>query len=159
MLDKYFKEVDETRHGWRQNIQRAFMNSRHKLYIPRQEDYDRLNQFLNSKEQYLLVTGQSGIGKSALIANWLKRLECKKHKLPCNIIYHFLGNTFGSNSYEEVLLHICDELVSQNYCRETLLEDYESPEHRAQRYMSEAVKKGKPILVVIDGINQISNSN
>lgn len=159
LLDKYFKEVDETRHGWRRNIQRAFMNSRHKLYIPRNEDYDRLNQFLNSKEQYLLVIGQSGIGKSALIANWLKRLECKKHKLPCNIIYHFLGNTFGSNSYEEVLLHICDELVSQNYCRETLLEDYESPEHRAQRYMSEAVKKGKPILVVIDGINQISNSN
>lgn len=159
LLDKYFKEVDETRHGWRQNIQRVFMNSRHKLYIPRKEDFDRLNQFLNSKEQDLLVTGQSGIGKSALIANWLKRLECKKHKLPCNIIYHFLGNTFGSNSYEEVLLHICDELVSQNYCRETLLEDYESPEHRAQRYMSEAVKKGKPILVVIDGINQISNSN
>ncbi len=158
LLDKYFKSFDETRHKWRGNLQRAFINCRHSPYIQRQEDLCRLNQFLNSKEQYLLVTGPSGLGKSALIANWLKKLESRRGGLPCMIIYHFLGNAFGSNTHEEVLMHICDELIIQNYCRETILEDYESPKQMAQRYMSEAVKKGKSILIIIDGINQISTS-
>ena len=109
LLDKYFSDADNTRLGRERNIQRAYMNSRHKFYIRRQEDFDRLNEFANNDESHLVVTGKSGMGKSALIANWVKEQENKKDS-PYNIIYHFVGNTYGGNGYEEILQHISDEL-------------------------------------------------
>jgi len=158
LLDKYFSDADNTRIGRERSIQRAYMNSRHKFYIRKQEDFDRLNEFLRNDERHLVVTGASGMGKSALIANWLKELE-KQKNCPYNIIYHFVGNTFGGNSHEEILQHLSDEMFDLYDGLEVKLGNYESPEEKAQRYMTEAVQKGKPMLIVIDGINQISKRN
>jgi preprotein translocase subunit SecA/nephrocystin-3 len=158
LLDKYFPDADNTRLGRERNIQRAYLNSRHKFYIHRQGDFDRLNDFLMNNEHHLVVTGASGMGKSALIANWLKELESKKN-LPCNIIYHFVGNTFGGNGYEDILQHISDELFDLYDGLEVKLNSKETLQEKAQRYMSEAVQKGCPMLIVIDGINQISEHN
>lgn len=159
LLEKYYKNSDNTRLGRERNIQLAYLNSRHRFYIPRQKDYDRLNEFLYSNEQYLVITGQSGIGKSALIANWLKDIE-NNQNLSYNIIYHFVGNSFGGNSYNDVLQHISDELFYYNDGLEVKTGNYESIVEKAQRYMTEAVQKGeKPILIVIDGINQIDDQN
>ena len=158
LLNKYFSDADNTRLGRERNIQRAYMNSRHKYYVRRQEDFDRLDDFLTNNECHLVVTGPSGMGKSALIANWLKEQE-KKKDLPYNIIYHFVGNTFGGNGYEEILQHLSDELFDLYEGLEVRLGNNESPEQKAQRYMTEAVQKGRPMLIVIDGINQISENN
>ncbi len=158
LLDKYFKDSDNTRLGRERNIQQAYINSRHRFYVQRPKDFDRLNRFLNSDERNIVVTGKSGIGKSALIANWLKEIG-RNQNLPCNIIYHFVGNSFGGNSYNDVLQHISDELLNLYDCIELRIGNEESLEGRAQRYMSEAVQKGdKPMLIVIDGINQIDDS-
>ena len=156
LLDKYFSDADKTLLGRERNIQRAYMNSRHKFYVRRQEDFDRLNDFLTNSERHLVVTGPSGMGKSALIANWLKELERRKD-LSCNIIYHFVGNTFGGNHYEEILQHLSDELFDLYEGLEVRLGSKESPEQKAQRYMTEAEQKGRPMLIVIDGVNQISD--
>ena len=155
LLDKYFSDADNTRLGRERSIQRAFMNSRHRFYVRKQEDFDRLNEFLRNDEHHLVVTGASGMGKSALIANWLKELE-KQKDCPYNIIYHFVGNTFGGNSREEILQHLSDEMFDLYDGLEVQLGNNESPEEKAQRYMTEAVQKGKPMLIVIDGINQIT---
>ena len=158
LLDKYFSDADNTRLGRERNIQRAYINSRHKYYVRRQEDFNRLDDFLTNNERHLVVTGPSGIGKSALIANWLKEKEAQKD-LSCNIICHFVGNTFGGNRYEEVLQHLSDELFDLYDGLEVRLGSNESPEQKAQRYMTEAVQSGRPMLIVIDGINQISEHN
>ena len=158
LLDKYFKDSDNTRLGRERNIQQAYINSRHRFYISRKKDFNRLNRFLNSDERNLVVTGKSGIGKSALIANWLKDLG-KNRSLPYNIIYHFVGNSFGGNSYNDVLQHISDELFELYDGFELRTGNNESLKEKAQRYMTEAVQKGgKPMLIVIDGINQIDDS-
>ena len=155
LLDKYFSDADNTKLGRERSIQRAYMNSRHKFYVRKQEDFDSLNEFLRNEERHLVVTGASGMGKSALIANWLKELE-NQEECPYNIIYHFVGNTFGGNSHEEILQHLSDEIFDLYDGLEVNLGNNESPEKKAQRYMTEAVQKGKPMLIVIDGINQIS---
>lgn len=155
ILDKYFCDKDNTRLGRERNIQQAYVTSRHRFYMPQQENFDRLDNFLADNERYLVVTGKSGIGKSALIANWLKRLD-KESDTGYNVIYHFVGNSLGGNNYSEVLQHISDEIFELYEGLETKMGNYESLEDKAQRYMTDAVKKGdKPILIVIDGINQI----
>ena len=155
ILNKYYADSDNTYLGRERSIQRAYMNSRHKFFVQKQEDFDRLNEFLRNDERHLVVTGESGMGKSALIANWLKELE-KQEDCPYNIIYHFVGNTFGGNSHEEILQHLSDEMFDLYDGLEVRLGNNESLEEKAQRYMTEAVQKGKPMLIVIDGINQIS---
>ena len=155
LLDNYYSDADNTMLERERSIQRAYMNSRHKFYIRKQEDFDRLNEFLRNDERHLVVTGASGMGKSALIANWLKEQE-KQEDCPYNIIYHFVGNTFGGDSHEEILQHLSDEMFDLYDGFEVKLDNNESPEEKAQRYMTEAVQKGKPMLIVIDGINQIS---
>lgn len=155
LLDKYFSDADNTRLGRERSIQRAFMNSRHRFYVRKQEDFDRLNEFQRNDERHLVVTGASGMGKSALIANWLKELE-KQKDCPYIVIYHFVGNTFGGNNPKEILQHLSDEMFDLYDGLEVRLGNNESPEEKAQRYMTEAVQKGKPMLIVIDGINQIT---
>ena len=50
LLDKYFSDADNTRLGRERSIQRAFMNSRHRFYVQKQEDFDRLNEFQRNDE-------------------------------------------------------------------------------------------------------------
>lgn len=159
LLNKYFNDADNSRLGRERTIQQAYINSRHRFYLPRQKDFDRLNQFLIGDECHLVVTGKSGMGKSALIANWLKDIE-SNDAITYNIIYHFVGNSFGGNSYYDVLQHISDELFDLYDGLELRMGNEESIEEKAQHYMTEAVQKGdKPMLIVIDGINQIDNQN
>ena len=155
LLDKYFGNQDNTRLARERNIQQAYINSRHRFYIPQQECFDRLDSFLGGNEKYLVVTGKSGTGKSALLANWLKRLSSEA-ETDYNVICHFVGNSLGGNNYHEVLRHISDELFDLYGGLEVKIGDNESPEEKAQRYMTEAVLKGdRPMLIIIDGINQI----
>jgi len=158
ILDKYFSGRNNTRLGRERNIQQAYINSRHRFYVPQQEDLERLDSFLAGDERYLVVTGNSGIGKSALIANWLKHLD-RKPDTGYNFICHFVGNHLGGNGYHEVLQHISDEIFELYDGMEVKTGYYdENPEEKAQRYMTEAVQKGdRPMLIVIDGINQIDD--
>lgn len=158
ILDKYFSGGDNTRLGRERNIQQAYINSRHRFYVPQQENFDRLDSFLAGDERYLVVTGNSGIGKSALIANWLKHLD-RKPDTGYNVICHFVGNHLGGNGYHEVLHHISDEIFELYDGMEVRTGYYdENPEEKAQRYMIEAVQKGdRSMLIVIDGINQIDD--
>lgn len=158
LLDRYFPDADDTNLGRERNIQKSYMNSRHNFYVRRQEDFDRLNNFLTNDEQHLVVTGASGIGKSALIANWLKE-KIEQKNCPYNIIYHFVGNTFGGNSHEDILQHLIDEMSDLYEGLGEKPDNNETPEEKAQRYMIEVVEKGGSLLIVIDGINQISDNN
>lgn len=155
LLNKYFSDQDNTRLGRERTIQQAYINSRHRFYVPQQEAFDRLDNFLDSDERFLVLTGESGTGKSALIANWLKALGSKPN-VGYNVISHFVGNSLGGNDYQEVLQHISDEIFEFYDGLEVRMGNYESHEEKTQRYMTEAVQKGdRPMLIVIDGINQI----
>ena len=158
LLNKYFPKEDTTRLGHERVAHKAYMNSRHGHYIKRQEDFNRLDAFLNGNENHLVVAGGSGMGKSALIANWLKEKEQQKDIHHYNIIYHFVGNSIVDNGCEDIIQHINDEL-QDIYAIGQQINKNEELGKKTQRLLEEAVFKGKPLLIVIDGINQITNDN
>jgi nephrocystin-3 len=51
----------------------AFSESRTRVYFGRSEYFERLDQHIECEGSPLVVKGESGIGKSALLANWAKR--------------------------------------------------------------------------------------
>src|ERR1035438_1469010 len=56
--------------------------SRQKVYIRRQSDFDRLNCHVDSSDPPLVVVGESGVGKSALLANWALQWRSRNPTVP-----------------------------------------------------------------------------
>lgn len=153
ILNRHYPEKEITLLDRERASQRAYINSRHSLYFRRQYLFDIIDDFIRSDEQYLVFTGESGMGKSALLANWIKENEtCGDF----NLVYHFLDNSFSNNSYENILRHLCDEIYNL-YAIEKESIHNKKIEEEAQRLLNiiAAREKGKPLVIIIDGINQI----
>lgn len=152
LLNHHFPEKEITLLDRERSFQRAYINSRHSLYIKRQSYFDIIDTFIRSDEQHLVFTGESGMGKSALLANWIKENEsCKDF----NLVYHFLDNSFASNSYENILRHLCDEIYNLYAIEKESIRN-EKIEEEAQRLVNIIAIQETPLIIVIDGINQIS---
>ena len=153
VINKHFPETKEvTPLDRERSAQKAYINSRHSSYHERQSYYDTINEFVRDhSQQHLVFTGASGIGKSALLANWILKNEKNSD---FNLIYHFVGNSFSGNSYESILRHICDEIYDL-YDIQKNGNWNEKIEEEAQRLVAEVSQKDKQIVIVIDGINQI----
>lgn len=151
MLDRYFPDGECTPLERERTAQRAYINSRHSHFVGREKELEYLDTFARSTNTHLVITGDSGMGKSALLANWIRHNEnCDDF----NLVHHFVGNSFAGNNYESVLRHLCDEIYDI-YHIEKDLNRQEKPEEEAQRLVSELISYQKPLVVVIDGINQI----
>ena len=151
ILDRHFPETEITPLDRERTAQRAYINSRHANYLKRQSYCDIIDDFVHSDEQNLVFTGDSGVGKSALLANWVKENE---NNDDFNIIYHFVGNSFSDNNYEGILSHFCDEIIDI-YHLEKRENNNEKIEEETQLLINFVAEQEKPLVIIIDGINQI----
>jgi hypothetical protein len=55
--------------------QQTFLRSLTTVYIPNPAYQEKLASFAQSDERFLVITGGSGMGKSALIANWIQQRQ------------------------------------------------------------------------------------
>lgn len=154
MLDPHFPVTEATALDRERTAQRAFINSRHGQYLRRQSDFDQINAFVDSDEQNLVVTGQSGMGKSALLANWIKENTGNER---FNLVYHFVGNSLSaSNSYTNILRHLCDEIYDlYGINRNNVDSNDKKIEDEAKNAFMEVCNQEKPLVIVIDGIDQV----
>ena len=156
LLDTLFpegniSEVEKERIG-----QRAFMNQLCQNYIKDESNFEALDTWLtNEDSRHFVVTGASGLGKSALIANWLKE-KLSDNNCEHNIIYHFTGNGGSESNSDHIIKSIANEikeiyeLEDNELETETKLEDL---------FVRVSAKGNKPLLIVIDAINQIVDVN
>lgn len=133
------------------SAQRAYINSRHSCFFPRPLYSRIIDTFACSNKQHLVLTGESGVGKSALLANWIKKNEDNPN---FNLAYHFVGNSFSGNGYENILRHLCDEIYDL-YAVDKKEGQDEDIVQEAHRLVSEVCFQEKPLVVVLDGIDQI----
>jgi len=78
----------------------CYRQSRLGLYLG-QEYVDQLESLVSGDEQKILITGESGSGKSALIANWMHQHE-REH--PGDVVYaHHLGCSNDANAIRTLL--------------------------------------------------------
>jgi hypothetical protein len=69
----------------------AFAQSRFEIYIGRQEYFDTLDEHARGDGPPLVILGESGSGKSALLSNWVK--EYRETHPDEHLIMHFVGAT------------------------------------------------------------------
>lgn len=155
VLDRYYPETDSSPIGCERTMQRAYINSRHAHYFKRQSYFDIIDSFVLSQEHHLVFNGESGVGKSALLANWVKENENRDE---FNLVYHFVGNSFSDNNYENILRRLCDEIYNL-YPIERQSNHFDTIEEEAQHLLNLITIQKKPLVIVIDGINQIVTIN
>lgn len=152
LLDSLFpdgnlSELEKERIG-----QRSFLNQLCQNYIKDEKNFDTLDSWLADEDSHqFVVTGASGLGKSALIANWLKQ-KLSDNSCEYNIIYHFTGNGGSESNSEHITKAIANEIKDiygweyDNSETEVKLEDL---------FVRVSAEGNKPLLIVIDAINQI----
>lgn len=86
----------------------AYAQSRERVYVGRQEYFDRLDAHAAANDtQPLVVLGESGAGKSSLLANWVARYR-KAHP-DAFVLQHYIGATPYSADWAAMLRRLMGE--------------------------------------------------
>lgn len=139
-----------------------FSSSRIKTYIAKQGYYDSLNQFMESGDNSIVLLGESGSGKSSLLANWAEKFE--QEHAGVRVLKHFVGVSADSTDYIFLLKRIMEEineyLVLCSGSNEVALEEVPAaPEDVVAVFSSWLAKiEGQDqLLIVIDALNQLED--
>jgi len=159
LLDQLFpegtiSELEKERIG-----QRSFMHQLCQNYIRDEKNFKELDDWMQDWDQHqMVITGASGLGKSALIANWVnEKLQDKDRGY--NIIYHFTGNGGSESSHEQIMKVLIDE-INDVYEWESENELNKSQEDKLNELFIRVASEGKkPLLIVLDAINQIIDTD
>lgn len=158
LLDDIFPEKELSEVEKEVVMQRAFRNSLCRNYIRDEHNFDAIDKWLEySDSPQFVITGASGMGKSAFIANWIKEKE-QTEGFPYHIVYHFVGNGSNEGSHRHIA-HVLAESIQATYGFE---KNRNSNDELADMFSKVSFKGDRPLLIVLDAVNQISdveNSN
>ena len=156
LLDKLFplgnlSELEKERIG-----QRAFLNQLCQNYVRNQKYFDALDSWLKDWDsRYLVISGASGQGKSALVANWIKEKEQDETR-DFELIYHFVGD--GGSVGE--MNHVIKVLESEIKERFSIAAERDSQnDNHLSELFAEVSYSEKKLLVVLDAVNQFSEND
>lgn len=105
-LDTYYPEKHLSKLQKMEEYQSYILDNHARHYIPNEDLFHKLDKGLN-RSQYVCVTGLSGVGKTALLANWIMR---HSYKDSYNIVYYLSSGT-TYNNYHHILTYICQEIA------------------------------------------------
>ena len=136
--------------------QRAYLNGLCQAYVRTASNFDALDEWLaDPDKRQLVVTGASGLGKSALVANWIKEKLKEEKDLPYKIIYHFVGNGGSLGSHGHLVQWLCGE-IRDKYGFDLGEKEAKSDEKALKGLFDRvSAEESQPLLIVLDAVNQI----
>lgn len=138
----------------------AFAANRRRVYIQRKDYFEKLDQSASgSVAGPLVITGKSGTGKSALIANWVKAW---KDKHPRDFIFqHYIGGPQESASHWLLIFRL---IVEMKYWTKDPEELPNNPEETLKSFGTWLVKlrlraesRGVNAIILLDALNQVED--
>jgi tetratricopeptide (TPR) repeat protein len=132
----------------------AFAQSRFRVYLGRQEYFDRLDKHAEGDGPPLAVLGESGSGKSALLANWAEEFRVKHPDVL--LIKHFIGATPYSTDWAAMLRRIMGEFKRRFDIQGDIPTEPDKLRSTFANWLHMAAAKGKAILI-LDALNQLED--
>jgi len=150
----------------------AFAEARRKVYIERKEYFEWLDGHAASDGLPLVLLGESGSGKSALLSNWTDKYR-KNHPKDF-LICHYIGGTPDSADHIKMLRRIMEEIRDKYVPKpkeaehgiKSLLSGFRESDdiptdpnkvvEAFPRWLSRVPERDKLILI-LDGLNQIED--
>jgi len=157
----------------------AFAASRARVYIGRQEYFDRLDKHVRGNGPPLIVLGESGSGKSALLANWAKGYRARltqsepPRKIPFwqrllgrrgathsesadLVIMHFIGSSTYSTDWAAMLRRIMGEFKRRFDIKGEIPDKPDALWAAFANWLHMAAGRGRVILI-LDALNQLED--
>lgn len=158
LLDKLFPEEENISKVNQQRLdQETYIANKTRFYIADDAYLAYLDNFITKDNaQYLLVTGESGIGKSALAAYWFMQT---REKTDSNVVTFFQTGSAGCSTPAELtqrLVTEIDDLYQLDYL--TKEENNVKIEDVLAQQMK-AIAGQRSLIIVIDGLNQMYYEN
>eukprot|EP00727_Mastigamoeba_balamuthi_P008715 m51a1_g4466 hypothetical protein (1454) ;mRNA; f:212409-226250 len=162
-IDSKFPESDALSDNDRENFRhQVFAHSLRRVFLPAERLLMALDKHVAGElEQPLVVVGEPGCGKSALIANWIERH--REHHPENVVVEHYVGCSAMSTHYAFILWRVMDQVM-----RALDIEDEQLPDPTRQAeavvamfpaWIEAAVEKRNPnrrsVVICIDGLNKI----
>jgi len=130
--------------------QAAFLRQQAVGYLSRPEVERQLSEGVSRQGSPILITGEAGAGKSALLANWGRRYR-DAHPEACVILYFPDSSSPTVHEAAEKLL----QALNDSSVRVSPKED---PRPLLESALRTASVGGKPIVLVVDALDQIVTS-
>lgn len=132
----------------------AFVEERSHLHVGREREAVQLTKHLHSTDcRPVVITGESGCGKSAFLANWYRQYF-PEHP-DDHVLAYFIGASPDSTDHMRLLRNICKELKSNFDLEETLPED-DKKLSEVLKSLLLAASKGRRIVILLDALDQLS---
>jgi len=167
LIEEQYPDPDEADALEREARKHAsYRQSRLGVYLG-QEYIDRLEELIDGGEQKILITGESGSGKSALIANWMHQ-HALEH--PGDVVYaHHLGCSNDANAIRPLLCRMLDTASKLLEEAELITEPIQVPEDwwELTAKLAETLqdlglwcrKTGKRWIWVLDGLDRLAEDD
>lgn len=137
----------------------AFAESRRRTYIGRPDYCDALDHHANGDGGPLVLLGDSGSGKSALLANWIDRWR-QAHPRDF-IIQHYIGGTPDSADHSRLMRRVMAEIKRWSGDSEDLPRSDDDIKRDFPLWLNKARFKahrdGVRCIVVLDALNQLAD--
>lgn len=134
-------------------LHEATAANRRPAYVERQALFQALDAQVAGAGLPLVVTGEAGVGKTALLANWVGRWQAQQGDRPF-VVQHYVGAAVASNDWATMLRRVLGELGRHFDLR------LELPDHPIALWrafatgLREAAAKGRVVLL-LDGLDQL----
>ncbi len=133
----------------------AYAKSRELVYIGRQECFDRLDTHAASNGTLpLVILGESGSGKSALLANWVARY--RQAYPDALVLQHYIGATPYSSDWAATLRRLMGESKRRLGLQQDIPDQPDALRSVFPNWLHMAAVKGR-IVLVLDALNQLED--
>jgi len=132
----------------------TFVEERSHLYIGRIEEAVKLTKHVKGTDRHpVVITGESGSGKSAFLASWYRQYVAEHPD--DHVLAYFIGASPDSTDHFRLLRNICMELKSNFNLEENLSEDDKKLSEVLTSLLLSA-SKGRRIVILLDALDQLS---
>lgn len=134
----------------------AYARNRRLAFVGREDILYSLNERIAASEKPIILTGESGCGKSALLAEWAARR--RKDRPNDLIVQHYIGSTPESSDWQVLVRRILGELKRAYDIIDEIPSQAEALHSALNNWVAKATGLRKTVLI-LDAINQIAEDN
>lgn len=134
----------------------GFMKSRTNVYMKSIYLFSELDRHVSTDNAPIIISGESGSGKSALLSNWI--IEYNKNHPEQYIFYHFCGCNPDSSDLLHMLTRLLEELNDHFHLNKKIPSDLNEIIESLPYYFAETAGDVRWIMV-IDAVNQLNCDN